>query len=862
MPFQNSMKLAKAGRWQDSCIELVRTAVSNPVLWTVAILEIDRLLRHHAGSDAHFAFSRNGFSPRTHLWSRSIGWALPGDLFDQPSYVPSNAIWKSHALEAEKGLVDSLMWAFTHAAGPEIDALDLLLARKFAPREQLWLRWMNRYLASSAAQIELGDQGAAHRFLRLAFHGVCRPVQQGPLVSVIMPVFNAESTLRFAATSILRQSWQPLELILIDDASTDGSAEICRRLAATDSRVKVHRNQVNVGPYVSKNVALTYAAGEYITCHDADDWAFPYRIEHQVNVLMRRKDGPKATTGRLIRLTLAGLPDRPCHVGHLSEDGFARKCFVSLMVARDHFDRHLGAWDNVRVSADGELMERAFRSPGGVLDDSRLVMLGLDNESGLTRDASLGIGDFGSDSPRATYERHWRRAHDALATRSLRFPAFPSSRPFEAHPAIEVPKARLTDAYQAVGVKESHAEAAELQNPEQRLEAHLRSPSSERALKKPNPNHVLSLAHEMVPHVGHEAALLFADSHLQGPSRHAMHVLLANAALHRGDSGGWLTQLNRYLQRFELAPVRLREGDSLLAKLATDPLPTVESGPLVTIIMPAWNAEATVKHAAQSVLDQTWRNIELFIIDDASTDGTWQALCNLQKQDDRVRIFRNRRNVGPYVSKNIALMSANGDFVTGHDADDWAHPQRIEQHADFLIAAGGAIRASVAYMLRMTPDGCFDFISKVNDFSMDGAARKALISCMYHRQDLTERLGFWDCVRFAADSEMISRAQCLFGEGFKTFSSIGMLCLDHPEGLTNDSLHGIRANNGGMSESRIAYRDSWKAVHQAGLSPGAAYMPFPQLDRRYPLIPGVAVSYDDQVANMAENFLSFRLMIP
>jgi hypothetical protein len=121
---------------------------------------------------------------------------------------------------------------------------------------------------------------------------------------------------------------------------------------------------------------------------------------------------------------------------------------------------------------------------------------------------------------------------------------------------------------------------------------------------------------------------------------------------------------------------------------------------------------------------------------------------------------------------------------------------------------------------------------------------------MFRREDLERRLGFWDTVRFAADSEMMSRAQAVFGESFQNFASVGMLCLDHADGLTNDPLHGVRAVNGGLSDSRKAYRDSWLPVHRAGLTPGQAFLEFPQKTRRYVPVQGVAVSYEDQLVNL------------
>ena len=91
-------------------------------------------------------------------------------------------------------------------------------------------------------------------------------------------------------------------------------------------------------------------------------------------------------------------------------------------------------------------------------------------------------------------------------------------------------------------------------------------------------------------------------------------------------------------------------------------------------------------------------------MDDASTDGTWDILQRLAREDGRMRIFRNSSNVGPYVSKNIALDMAEGEFVAGHDADDWAFPDRIyEQNRVFL--RDSAARVCMGYMIRLFPDG-------------------------------------------------------------------------------------------------------------------------------------------------------------
>ena len=90
------------------------------------------------------------------------------------------------------------------------------------------------------------------------------------LISVIMPVYNRERTLRRAAEAVLSQSYEPLELILVDDGSTDGSRDICRKLSEIHDNV-ISIRQENRGPAAARNRGLAMAAGEYIAFADSDD---------------------------------------------------------------------------------------------------------------------------------------------------------------------------------------------------------------------------------------------------------------------------------------------------------------------------------------------------------------------------------------------------------------------------------------------------------------------------------------------------------------------------------------------------------------------------------------------------------------
>lgn len=91
------------------------------------------------------------------------------------------------------------------------------------------------------------------------------------LISIIVPVFNCEKYLDQCLQSLSEQTYKNLEIILIDDGSTDGSGAICDDYAVKDSRFKV-KHKINQGVSVSRNIGLEIASGEWIMFVDADDW--------------------------------------------------------------------------------------------------------------------------------------------------------------------------------------------------------------------------------------------------------------------------------------------------------------------------------------------------------------------------------------------------------------------------------------------------------------------------------------------------------------------------------------------------------------------------------------------------------------
>ena len=111
-----------------------------------------------------------------------------------------------------------------------------------------------------------------------------------PEISVIMSVYNGETYLKEAIQSVINQTFKNWELIIINDCSTDSTAEILAEFASRDERVKVHPNEVNLKLPTSLNKAISLCSGKYIARMDADDICLPERLEKQYKFMEENRD--------------------------------------------------------------------------------------------------------------------------------------------------------------------------------------------------------------------------------------------------------------------------------------------------------------------------------------------------------------------------------------------------------------------------------------------------------------------------------------------------------------------------------------------------------------------------------------------
>ena len=104
---------------------------------------------------------------------------------------------------------------------------------------------------------------------------------------------------------------------------------------------------------------------------------------------------------------------------------------------------------------------------------------------------------------------------------------------------------------------------------------------------------------------------------------------------------------------------------------------------MVSIIMPSWNTDKFIAESIQCVIDQTYKNWELLIVDDCSTDNTDEVVKPFL-EDSRIKYLKNEKNSGAALTRNRAMREAQGEWIAFLDSDDLWTPDKLEKQENFL----------------------------------------------------------------------------------------------------------------------------------------------------------------------------------
>lgn len=265
----------------------------------------------------------------------------------------------------------------------------------------------------------------------------------------------------------------------------------------------------------------------------------------------------------------------------------------------------------------------------------------------------------------------------------------------------------------------------------------------------------------------------------------------------------WLALFNQWYEEAGLGLLTL-DGhggdpyDAVVSSGRTEPT----AGPLVSVVISAYRPDHRLVNAVRSVLASRWESLEVMVFDDCSGDEFTAVLEETAALDPRVQVHRMPVNGGTYAIRNRALTIARGEFITFHDSDDWAHPDRFAVQAQHLVDHPEQI-ANLTMSARVT-----ERLELVNARSL--GMKLCEPSLMFRIAPVVARIGGFDRIRKAGDAEFRQRIEAGFAMSVPTVVPGAPLTLQL---VNSGSLSGGDISRYRVSTARRIHRSCYEAWH-------------------------------------------------
>jgi teichuronic acid biosynthesis glycosyltransferase TuaG len=159
---------------------------------------------------------------------------------------------------------------------------------------------------------------------------------------------------------------------------------------------------------------------------------------------------------------------------------------------------------------------------------------------------------------------------------------------------------------------------------------------------------------------------------------------------------------------------------------------------LISIILPTYNSETFISETISSVINQTYQNWELIIIDDCSTDNSMSIVDSFSKNENRIKFFKNKTNSGAAISRNIGLENSSGRFISFIDSDDVWELNKLEIQIKFMIVNNYAISFTEYNLIDEKGISLNKTIKVVNEIDYYGYLKNTIIGMSTSMIDLTK----------------------------------------------------------------------------------------------------------------------------
>lgn len=287
--------------------------------------------------------------------------------------------------------------------------LNILGLQKVSGWDAAWVAGINAlFQTEGLSSIEVDFCGELSPLDSIS--GTSLSKEPGPKVTVIVPSFNGAHHLPTTLRALRAQTWDNIEIIVVDDGSTQENRALLEPIKLDFPEVIWLQQEENLGAYPARNRALEVATGEFITVHDDDDWSHPEKIARQAKHLL---DNPNeyANMTRHARVSEELIFTRINNNPSFSQPNFSSLMFRKSLLAET------GVWDNVNRGADAEFRDRLVNIMGKPVPVLGNVPLSFTR----THAGSLTAGEIGRgyiDPARLFYQQAYQELHKKTETPS------------------------------------------------------------------------------------------------------------------------------------------------------------------------------------------------------------------------------------------------------------------------------------------------------------------------------------------------------------------------------------------------------------------------------------------------------------
>lgn len=624
----------------------------------------------------------------------------------------------------------------------------------------------------------------------------------GLLVTIIITMYNSSKTIEKCLESMIKQTHKNLDIVVVDDQSTDNSVEIVERVIKKYNKIRLIKNKENKGTYYCKNLALKTLnkKTKYIAFQDSDDYSHKERIRKQIEILY-------LTNGKL-------------SVSLCKRYNNLRFACISQVYDIEIFEK-LGYFDNSRFGADSLQIQRILnyyekskilgsyiyekilkifqKFKKSFLIPHCLYIINSNDENCLTNVNKL------HSNKRYIYS-NWIQEfynYEKLLQNTSLINYIPIN--YEIEYTINSINNIITVKKENFKILNSVLIIFELNSINKDMEIFVNIYEDNIFKNKlniyqennecysyiliDNPNKILSFDIHIDNYKNVKKIKLKNIDYIYYYNNITNKFFL-NDFPYKDNN---LKLKNEQIKAFKFLTLKydkyfLNSGVGPVKKLDTDiiDIPNLElkilgENPLVSIIITCYNAENTIEMAINSLLNQTYKNIEIIIVDDCSHDKS-RNIINKFKDKDNVKIIFNEKNNETYSSRNVALQYCSGDFITFQDADDISLYDRIEKQVTYSIKnkchinIGLCLRTNILNKLNLneTKSSMFDKIinnidtSKFNNFScfknkfilpLSKIPHLGLVTSFIHKSVFND-IGNFAILPCSGDIEFIERFLC------------------------------------------------------------------------------------------------------